>query len=104
MDAVFNPPLANISVNATSGAGATVTFDVTADKGGVPVPVTCTPASGFLFPIGDTTVTCTASFTTGTFVVGCLAWGLGGGLRRCREGEGGHVLARLPGQSISVLS
>jgi hypothetical protein len=69
---VFNPPLQNISAEATSTDGATVTFNVTADKGGVPVPVTCTPASGFLFPIGDTTVTCTAGSTTGTFVVGYL--------------------------------
>ena len=67
---VFNPPLADISADATSAAGAVVTFDVTADKGGVPVAVTCTPASGSTFAIGDTTVTCQAGVTTGTFVVG----------------------------------
>jgi hypothetical protein len=39
----------------------------------VPVTVTCAPASGSQFAVGDTTVTCKAGVTTGTFVVGCGA-------------------------------
>jgi hypothetical protein len=54
---------ANITVTATSPTGATVTwpsptaFDIV-DLG---VPVNCVPPSGSLFPIGTTTVTCSAS-------------------------------------------
>ena len=80
---VFNPPLQNINAEATSEAGVIVTFNVSANKEGVPVPSTCTPASGFLFPIGDTTVTCTAGSTTGTFVVGCAPGGVGFATRAC---------------------
>lgn len=53
---------ANITAPATSTAGATVTFEppVAQDGDEVPPPVSCSPASGSLFPIGVTTVTCTA--------------------------------------------
>src|SRR5262249_25595601 len=54
---------ANITVPATSGAGAAVSYTpptasdlVTGSR-----PVNCTPASGSTFPIGMTTVTCSAS-------------------------------------------
>ena len=57
---------ADIVVNATGPAGAVVTFTASAvDAVEGPKPVTCTPASGSTFPIGHTTVTCTASDTTG---------------------------------------
>lgn len=53
-------------VEATSEQGAVVTYEVTAqdDRDGT-VPVECTPASGSTFPIGVTTVECTATDTAG---------------------------------------
>jgi hypothetical protein len=51
----------NITTNSTSSAGAVVTFTATATDNCAPAPtVTCTPPSGSTFPIGTTTVTCTA--------------------------------------------
>jgi len=51
----------NLSVNATSGQGAVVNFTPSAtDDVDGPVPVTCSPSSGTGFPIGTTTVTCSA--------------------------------------------
>jgi hypothetical protein len=66
---VFSPPLQNITVNATSVNGAVVTYSPTATAGSVGTPVSCTPASGSQFPAGNTTVTCMAGATTGTFQV-----------------------------------
>ena len=53
-------------VEATSEQGAVVTYAVTAqdDRDGT-VPVECTPESGSTFPIGVTTVECTATDTAG---------------------------------------
>jgi hypothetical protein len=53
---------ADVTVEATSAAGAVVTFDATATDAeeGAITPV-CVPASGSAFPIGTTTVTCTAT-------------------------------------------
>jgi Tol biopolymer transport system component len=66
---------ADIIVTATSNAGAIVTYNVSAtdDQDAAP-QVRCTPASGTLFPIGTTGVTCTAidkagNRATGTFRV-----------------------------------
>jgi outer membrane protein assembly factor BamB len=43
-------------------AGAVVSFDVSATDNADPNPqITCAPASGSTFPIGETTVTCTAT-------------------------------------------
>ena len=51
------PP--TITAEATSAAGAVVTYTVTVTDTEDPIPtVTCTPASGSTFPIGDTTVNC----------------------------------------------
>lgn len=52
---------ANVEVSAADGeCSAVVEFDV--DATGVPAPtVTCTPESGSAFPVGTTTVTCTAA-------------------------------------------
>lgn len=61
-----NPPVltapADITVNATSAAGATVDFTATATdvEDGALTPL-CTPASGTTFAIGPTPVTCTAT-------------------------------------------
>jgi hypothetical protein len=61
---------ADITVEATSAAGAVVTFTATATNDAT---ISCTPASGFTFPLGQTTVTCTATnpggSDTGTFKV-----------------------------------
>jgi hypothetical protein len=52
----------NITVTATSPAGAVVTFASSASGGCDLAPtVACNPPSGSTFPIGLTTVTCTAS-------------------------------------------
>jgi uncharacterized repeat protein (TIGR01451 family) len=53
---------ANITVNATSSAGATVTFSPpTAIDEETPPAVICDHASGAIYPIGTTTVTCSAT-------------------------------------------
>jgi hypothetical protein len=64
----FGPALAygDLFVQATSSAGAEVTFATTAtDAVDGEVPVTCTPVSGSLFPVGATTVQCSASDSRG---------------------------------------
>ncbi len=60
-----NPPPA---VGATtSGTGTVVTYTVAAtDDSGTPPAVNCTPTSGSTFPVGQTTVNCTASDGTNT--------------------------------------
>ena len=66
---------ANITVQATSAAGAVVTFVATAqDTVNGALPVTCIPASGSTFPIGTTVVNCNATdgsnnTATGSFTV-----------------------------------
>jgi hypothetical protein len=52
----------DITVQATSPDGTPVTFTVTATDG----VVTCTPPSGSSFPLGTTTVNCTATNTVGS--------------------------------------
>jgi hypothetical protein len=69
-----------ITVNATSSNGATVSYDVNAwdpDNPPSDLTVSCSPASGSVFPIGTTTVNCTASdpagnTATGSFQVGVI--------------------------------
>ena len=57
---------ADITLEATSFAGATATFTASAvDVVDGPRTVTCTPPSGSTFALGTTTVTCTASDTRG---------------------------------------
>jgi sugar lactone lactonase YvrE len=58
---------ADITVDATSASGAVVTFasPTASDNVDGPVPVSCSPASGSTFPIGTTTVTCTATDAAG---------------------------------------
>jgi hypothetical protein len=52
---------ANITAEATSFAGAVVTFTVTSDS-----PFVCTPPSGSTFALGATTVSCTATNSGGS--------------------------------------
>jgi HYR domain/WD40-like Beta Propeller Repeat len=56
----------DITQEATSSDGAEISFEVSAedDVDGT-VPVECTPASGSIFPIGVTTVECTATDEAG---------------------------------------
>lgn len=56
------PALPNIVVNATSPGGAVVNYDPgTATDPSGPLPVVCNPPPGSLFPVGQTTVTCSAT-------------------------------------------
>src|SRR5262249_3457551 len=56
----------NLFVEATSPAGAPVSFNLTAnDPTEGKVPVLCAPASGSMFPIGKTTVACAATDSSG---------------------------------------
>ena len=56
---------AGMKVNATSPSGALVRYDISwADNVGV-TGGSCSPASGSLFPIGSSTVTCSASDAAG---------------------------------------
>ena len=56
------PAYENLTVQATSTAGTPVTWsEVASDLVDGDVAVSCTPASGFAFPIGQTTVNCSAS-------------------------------------------
>ena len=55
-----------VAADATSPAGATVAYTATAVDNIDPTPsVSCSPASGSTFPIGNTTVTCMATDATG---------------------------------------
>ncbi|MFZ2975522.1 MAG: HYR domain-containing protein [Candidatus Moraniibacteriota bacterium] len=73
------PPVLNLPADmiseATSSSGAVVSFSVTATDTDPANPVvTCVPASGSTFPMGATTVNCSATDTagntsTGSFVV-----------------------------------
>jgi HYR domain-containing protein len=64
------PPIISVPVevvaDATGPTGAVVSYAASAeDDVDGPVPVTCNPASGSTFPIGMTSVTCTASDSAG---------------------------------------
>lgn len=57
---------ANMTVMGTSASGAAVSYTATAtDLVSGSVPVVCNPASGATFPIGTTTVTCSATDAAG---------------------------------------
>jgi len=72
---IITVPKPGIVVDATSGTGAVVTYAASAkDALGHMIPVTCVPASGSHFPLGTTTVTCSAvdasgNSATATFTV-----------------------------------
>jgi hypothetical protein len=57
----------DVTVNASSSAGAVVTYSnpAASDEDLTTVTVSCLPASGSTFAIGDTTVTCTATDSDG---------------------------------------
>ncbi len=60
-------PLPSVTQEATGPTGAIVTYTtpVATDTASPPVTVVCTPASGTLFPLGDTSVTCIATDARG---------------------------------------
>ena len=63
--------LANINLTAPSTLGATATFNPTAtDDVDGSVPVTCSPTSGSIFPVGTTTVQCEAKDSAGNTATG----------------------------------
>jgi hypothetical protein len=65
---------ADETVDATSPAGATVSYIATATDGANPSPsVSCNPASGSTFAIGMTTVQCTATDHVGNSSAGSFA-------------------------------
>jgi len=60
----------DITVESIDGNGVVVDYSVSATFDGNPISITCEPASGSTFPIGQTTVLCTASTgVTSTFSV-----------------------------------
>ena len=62
--ALTMPPA--VAAEATSAAGAVVSYVATATDAVDPAPVVdCTPAAGSTFPLGTTTVNCTATDATG---------------------------------------
>jgi len=96
----FAPP-ANITVPATTSSGAFVVYTPpTATDPTPPVTISCTPVSGSTFPIGTTTVTCTAKDGAGNTGTGTFTITVTGG--------GGQITALsskvkgLPGVSSSV--
>jgi large repetitive protein len=65
---------ADITVDATSASGAVVTYTATAtDSVDGTIAVTCTPLSGATFPIGTTTVQCSATNSRGFTRFGSFA-------------------------------
>lgn len=66
---------ADVTAPATSAAGAVVTYTPPAgtDEQGGAVPVVCIPPSGSNFPVGSTTVTCTATDAVGHTATGTFA-------------------------------
>jgi hypothetical protein len=56
---------ADTTATATSSSGAVVNFTCTASDENGPVTAVCTPASGTLFPLGTTTVGCSATNSAG---------------------------------------
>jgi Ca2+-binding RTX toxin-like protein len=69
-DADITPPVvtvpANMTVEAAGPAGARVSYRASAaDPPHPDPPVTCAPSSGSLFPLGTTTVTCSATDSAG---------------------------------------
>lgn len=63
-----------IIANATSPAGAMVSYEVTAtDNSGVAPTVVCQPATGSIFPIGTSTVGCSATNAAGNSSSGSFA-------------------------------
>jgi plastocyanin len=98
---VLTVPIAMVA-NATSSAGAVVSFTATAADTVDPNPaVTCRPQSGSTFPIGTTTVDCTATDAAGNATSGSFrvrVRGAGGQLRSLEQA----VIGVGPGRSLAA--
>jgi hypothetical protein len=71
---VLSLPQFPIVVPADRPDGAVVTYTVTATDTDDPHPtLSCSPASGSVFPIGDTTVTCEATDASGNVATGSFS-------------------------------
>lgn len=82
----------NVTTTDSNGTAVTYTAPSVNDAIDGPVSVSCTPASGTLFPVGSTTVTCTATdehqnTTTSTFAV-TVTLTTGGGDPVDTDGDG----------------
>jgi hypothetical protein len=85
-----------VSVTTTDSNGTAVTYTAPSANDAIDGPVlsvSCTPASGTLFPVGSTTVTCTATdehqnTTTSTFAVTVTLTTGGGGDPVDTDGDG----------------
>jgi hypothetical protein len=85
--------LADQTASATSAAGAVVSFTVTAqDAVDGAVAVTCAPASGATFPVGVTTVNCSAKDKQGNEASGSF--------KVTVEDKGAPVLSGLADQTV----
>ena len=66
---VIGPPVitcpGNITVTTTNSGGAVVNYSVTVSGGCPPITTNCVPPSGSVFPIGATTVNCSATDSCG---------------------------------------
>jgi Bacterial Ig domain/HYR domain len=64
---VINVPQSPLKVKATSSSGIVVNYPTSAkSSAGAPLTPSCAPPSGFKFPVGNTTVTCTAQDKDGS--------------------------------------
>ena len=89
-----------VTENATGPQGAIVSFTATAfDSVDGEVPVTCIPASGSTFAIGDPTVNCTASDAAGNTATGSFVVHVNGAAEQL-----GDLLAAVEGIPPSALS
>jgi Tol biopolymer transport system component len=71
---VLTLPRSPVVVPADRPEGAVVTYEVTATDAVDPSPiVSCSPPSGSVFPIGDTTVTCSATDASGNVAKGSFS-------------------------------
>jgi hypothetical protein len=83
-----------ISQAATAAGGAAVTFAVSAsDRHDGALAATCTPASGSTFPIGVTTVTCTATDASGNTATGSFTVTITDDRTPGKMHGGGHVMS-----------
>jgi hypothetical protein len=89
---------ADMTVDATSPTGATVSYSVTATDDNDPSPdVVCSPLSGSIFPVGTTVVSCTATDDDGLIDSGSFSVTVVGA-----EGQLADLLASVDGVGPSM--
>ncbi len=87
---------ADLTVDATSAQGAVVHYAASAtDAAGAAIAIACAPPSGSTFPMGATTVSCTATSSGGTSATGIFAVHVAGAAEQ---------LADLEAKTLSYLS